>query len=113
MHKIKIDENARIIIEDLNYTLEYRVPKGDFQGKKGIGFKWQVGGYFPDLVSLAQDYVLNAPSKQKSSINTLQELRQTIKEAENKIVSLLKLKLNEKITSTEKGGSTKKMRQAR
>ena len=65
MHKIKIDDNARILIDDYNYILQYKVPKGDFRGVKGVGFKWELGGYFADLVSLAQDYVLTAPSKQK------------------------------------------------
>lgn len=92
MHKIKIDDTSRIIIDDYSYILEYKTPKGDFRGVKGVGFKWELGGYFPDLVSLAQDYVLNAPIKQKSSISTLSELVQVIKDAEKHINSLLKLK---------------------
>lgn len=92
MQKIKIDETSRITIDDHSYILEYKTPKGEFRGKQGIGFKWDIAGYFPDLVSLVQDYVINAPVKQKSSISTLSELVKVIKDAEKHINSLLKLK---------------------
>ena len=58
---IKIDDFSRIRCEEDNYVLEYKVEKGIFKGVKAVGLKWQVGGYFPTLVSLAEDWVSNAP----------------------------------------------------
>ena len=87
---VKIDENSRMICEDANYTLEYRVPKGDFQGKKGIGFKWEINGYFPTVESLLQDWVRNAPSKQNpSKIKELNDVVKCIQDAEAHIESLI------------------------
>jgi hypothetical protein len=90
MNYIKIDENARILIEDNNYTLEYKVAKGDFQGKKGIGFHWVLGGYFHTLDTLLKDYVINAPSHANpSNIKCLQDVCTCIQEAEAKIEKLI------------------------
>ena len=91
MNKVKIDKNSRVLIEDNNYTLEYRVPKGDFRGKKGVGFKWQLGGYFPTMEQLLNDWVRNAPSKQKDGqIKELKDIVDCIKNAEQHIAKLLK-----------------------
>lgn len=90
MNYIKIDENSRILIEDNNYTLEYRVAKGDFQGKKGIGFHWVLGGYFPTLDSLLKDWVTNAPSHANpSKIKCLQDVCKIIQDAEKHIENLI------------------------
>lgn len=79
-----------MLIEDNNYTLEWKVPKGDFQGKQGIGFKWDLGGYFPTLDSLLKDFVINAPSHAKpSEIKSLQDVVDCINEAEAKIEKLI------------------------
>lgn len=90
MQTIKIDENSRILIEEDNYTLEYRIPKGEFQGKKGLGFRWIIGGYFPTLDSALKDWVINAPSHQKASrIKCLQDVVKCIQEAEKHIEELI------------------------
>lgn len=89
---ISINEDSRIRIEDSNYTLEYRVkvglrPDGTESTKE---FRWIVGGYFPSLVSLANDWVSNAPARQKASISTMKELVEIIQNAEKHIASLIK-----------------------
>jgi hypothetical protein len=90
MNYIKIADNARMLIEDSNYTLEWKIPKGDFQGKKGIGFKWDLGGYFPTLDTLLKDYVINAPShSNQGEIKSLQDVVACINEAEAKIEKLI------------------------
>jgi len=89
MKTIKIDKNSRIKLDEFNYILEYRIPKGDFGEKKGIGFKWELGGYFPTLEVLAQDYVSNAPLRLKSSITTLKEVVSIIQSAEKRITKLI------------------------
>jgi len=92
MGYIKISETARMLLEDNNYTLEYKVPKGDFQGKKGIGFKWEIGGYFNSLDHLLQDWVRNAPSHQndrETALKTLQDVVDCIRSAEKHIEKLI------------------------
>jgi hypothetical protein len=92
MAYIKIDDHARMLIEDNNYILEWKVPKGDFQGKKGIGFHWILGGYFPSVDSLLKDYVINRPSHQKDGEmppRNLQEVVDCIQKAEKRIEKLI------------------------
>ena len=93
MNYIKIEEHARLLIEDNNYTLEWKVPKGEFQGKKGIGFRWELGGYFPDMASMCMDYIKNRPSHLKPSetpLRNLQEVVKCVQEAEKRIEKLIK-----------------------
>jgi hypothetical protein len=92
MGYIKIEDHARMLIEDNNYTLEWRIPKGDFQGKKGIGFTWQLGGYFQSLDALLKDYVINRPSHLKPSETAARNLNEVVKciqEAEKRIEKLI------------------------
>ena len=92
MNNIKIDENTRMLIEDNNYTLEYRVPKGEFMGKKAVGFKWVLGGYFPTLDTLLQDYIKNAPSHPNASdlpVRNLKEVVDCIQRAEKRVEELI------------------------
>jgi hypothetical protein len=89
---INIDEDSRIRIEEDSYTLEYRVkvglrPDGTKSNKE---FRWIIGGYFPTLVSLANDWVSNAPARRKASISTMKELVETIQNAEEYITNLIK-----------------------
>jgi hypothetical protein len=93
MQTIKIDENSRILLEEDNYTLEYRVKSGMTpEGKAPIKeFKWIIGGYFPTLASLATDWVSNAPSHQKDGkIQSLQDVVECIQKAEVHIEKLIK-----------------------
>jgi len=91
-HLISIDEDSRIRIEENNYTLEYRVkvglkPDGTKSDKE---FRWIVGGYFPDLVSLSIDWINNVPARRKASISTIKELAEIIQNAEKHITDLIK-----------------------
>jgi len=91
MNYIKIDEETRFKCEDNNYTLELKVPKGDFQGKKGIGFKWEINGYFASLESMLNDWVQNAPSRQKDNkMKVLKDVVKVIQDSEAHIAKLLK-----------------------
>lgn len=91
MGYVKIDENSRMLCEDNNYTLEIRKPKGDFNGTKGVGFKWEINGYFPTLESLLNDWVQNAPSRQKDGkMIVLNDVVKVIQDAEAHIAKLIK-----------------------
>ena len=87
-HRINIDKNSRLFIEDNNYTLEYRQkPKDGGEGKN-----WRVGGYFPTLESLVKDWVINAPSRSETPLRSLQEVVKCIQDAEKHREKLLKIK---------------------
>ena len=91
MKPVKIDDTTRMFVEDDNYTLEYKVPKGDFGEKKGTGFKWVLGGYFATIDQILYDYCKNAPSHQKEgSIKSLQDIVDCIREARETIKKLIK-----------------------
>lgn len=91
---IEIDEDSRIRVEENNYTLEYRVkvglkPDGTKSDKE---YRWIVGGYFPSLVALANDWVSNAPARKKDGdlpIKNMRELVECIQNAEKHITSLI------------------------
>ena len=58
--------------------------------KSAKEFKWEVGGYFPTLDTLLQDYVINTPShKNQAEIKSLQDVVDVIREAEARIVKLI------------------------
>jgi len=79
---IRLEDNAQIAIEHLNYVLQYR--------RKSKGLKtWRTVGYFPDLVSLATEYLNSAPTRSDNAITTIQELFQVIKKAEDNICNLI------------------------
>jgi len=84
---IKIDENAKIVIDDNNYTLYYRRTnsKTSVQRKQ-----WTLGGYFPTLESLLKDWVTNAPARHSQRLKTLGEVVAVIQKAERHIEKLLK-----------------------
>lgn len=92
MSYIKIDENARMLVEDNNYVLEWKVksgvrPDGTEPTKE---FKWVLGGYFPELDALLRDYVKNAPSHQnQGKIKSLQDVVDCIREAEANVTKLI------------------------
>lgn len=89
MKYIKIDDNSRFSCEDSNYILEYRIKKGDFQGKKGVGFKWDIAGYFPNIDTLLNDWVTNAPSHSEKELKTLRDVVAVIQNAETHIEKLV------------------------
>ena len=93
MNKVKIDDTTRILVEDDNYTLEYKVKSGlKPDGTKSTKeFKWVLGGYFPTIEQVLNDYVKNAPSHQKDgSIQSLQDIIDCIREARETIKKLIK-----------------------
>ena len=92
MNYIKIDENSRILLEDNNYTLEYRVKTGlKPDGTKSLKeFKWILGGYYPTLASLCTSWVENAPSHQNpDKIQSLRDIVVCLQEAEKHITKLI------------------------
>lgn len=91
LQTIPIDENSRMFIEDNNYTLQYRRTGIDPKtGKMGKGDMWVLGGYFPTMDTLLQDWVINAPAHAKQPPESLKEVCQIIKDAEKLITNLLK-----------------------
>ena len=79
---IPIDENTRIVIEPENYTLEYRRKSKD-------KITWRISGYYVDLVSLAIDYLNEAPQRADNAIGSIKKLIETIKQAEAKICKII------------------------
>lgn len=79
---IPIDNNARIVIELENYILQYR-------RKSKSQISWRTAGYFPDLVSLATEYLNNAPKRADNAIRSLEDLVDVIKQAENRICKII------------------------
>lgn len=75
---ISIDENSRIIIEPENYILQYRR-----KSKKCLAYR--TDGYFPDLVSLANEYLNTSPQHADNAIKSIDEMVAIIKEAETRI----------------------------
>ena len=86
MKYIKIDENSRMLLEDNNYTLQYRVKDSTAKDEEK---RWSVGGYFPTLDTLLQDWVINAPAHTSVPPATLQEVVQVIQKAEKHIETLI------------------------
>lgn len=82
---IPIDENARIELIPQNYVLQY---KG--KTKKGA-IAWRTDGYFPDLVSLATEYINNAPARTMQAIDDLSSLIKIVKDART-IISKIQTK---------------------
>ena len=93
MKRIKIDNTTRVLVEDNNYTLEYKTksgmnPNGDKPTKE---FKWVLGGYFPTIEQVLNDYCKSSPSHQKDGeIQSLQDIIDCIKKAEETIKKLIK-----------------------
>lgn len=88
---IEIDENTRIVIEPLNYVLQYR-------RKSKSEISWRVAGYFPDLMSSCLDYLKNAPQRSDNAINSINGIVVAIQNAETRICELI---INKKCKSDE------------
>jgi len=81
---IKIDDKARIKITPMNYILQYWELTKPKNGKEGKS-QWITGGYFPNMVSCATEYILNAPNASSEAIDDLEGVIKAIKEAELRI----------------------------
>lgn len=79
---IPLEDNARIVIEPENYILEYRRKSKD-------KITWRIGGYYSNLVSLATEYLNAAPQRADNAINSIEELIQTIQQAEARICKII------------------------
>lgn len=83
---IQLDENSKMEVEDNNYILYYRRKKTD---AKIEGKKWVVGGYFPTLDTLLQDWVINAPAHSGTVLTSLKQVVEIIQRAEKHIEQLI------------------------
>ena len=86
---IKIDNNSRIEIIPDNYALQHLIKTKPKNGKKG-SFKWITDGYFPNLVSLATEYLNNAPNATSEATGDIKSLIEVIKGAEKRIKRAIK-----------------------
>jgi len=86
---IKIDDTTRIEVIPDNYVLQHLIKTKPKNGKKG-SFKWITDGYFPNLVSLATEYINNAPNATSEAIGDIEKLIKVIKTAEAKITKAIK-----------------------
>ena len=75
------------MIEDNNYTLQYRVKNSKAKTERK---HWAVGGYFATLEHLLKDWVTNAPARTERPLATLQEVVKCIQKAEDHIDKLIK-----------------------
>ena len=87
---IKIDETSRIEIDSNNYILQYYYKKEVQDPKKVVKSKWHTDGYFPNLVSLATEYLNNAPRYHSEATEDIKKLIEVIKTAEAKITKAIK-----------------------
>lgn len=80
---IKIDEEYRIETDTENYILKRK----GFNKKKQITV-WRLVGYFPDLVSLCEEYINVSPRGGTKATGDVKDLIKAIKQAENTIKNL-------------------------
>ncbi len=84
-HIIPIDENTRILVEPLNFILQYRrISK--------TKISWRTDGYFSDITSLITEYINMSPQRADNAIMSLEELTATIREAEAKLSHIIRSK---------------------
>ncbi len=82
-HIIPIDENTRILVEPLNFTLQYRrISK--------TKISWRTDGYFSDMTSLITEYINMSPQRADNAIMSLEELTATLREAEAKLSHIIR-----------------------
>lgn len=79
---IQIDENSRIKIEPLNWMLQQRRVS---KGKEA----WRTTGYYPDLISLVDDYINDSPANAEHAITTFKELADVIQNTINKLEDVI------------------------
>lgn len=90
---IPISENERIKIEPLNWIIQRR----RISKRKEA---WRSEEFYPDAASLVSDYLNKAPARAERAIASLEELIQTIKQAE--------IKIREVIINYQKNGRDKR-----
>jgi len=73
---IPIDENTRIRVIANNFMLQYR------KKSRNNKIAWHTDGYYPGLMYLSEEYLNSAPYRATHSINSIEELIETIKKAE-------------------------------
>ena len=76
---ITVDENARIKIIAENFMLQYKIKTRDKQ------IKWHTNGFFPDLKSLAKEYINNAPHRTIQATKNFEKLTEVIETAESNL----------------------------
>jgi len=77
-HIIPIDENTRILVEPLNFTLQYRrISK--------TKISWRTDGYFSDMTSLTAEYINMSPQRADNAIMSLEELTAIIQRAKEEL----------------------------
>lgn len=50
---------------------------------------WVIGGYFPTIDTLLQDWVINAPAHSDKPLQSLQDVVDVIRKAEKHITTLI------------------------
>ena len=73
---ITINENARIKIIAENFILQYKIKT------RNKRIAWHTDGFFPDLVSLSEEYLNNAPYRAIQATEDFKKLIEVIKTAE-------------------------------
>jgi len=76
---ITIDENARIKIIPDNYMLQYKIKT------RNKRIAWHTDGFFPDLISVAEEYLNNAPYRAIQTTEDFKKLIEVIKTAESNL----------------------------
>jgi len=76
---ITIDENARIKIIPDNYMLQYKIKT------RNKRIAWHTDGFFPDLISVAEEYLNNAPYRTIQATEDFEKLKEVIKTAESNL----------------------------
>ena len=81
-HIIPIDEHAQILVEPLNFTLQYRrISK--------TKISWRTDGYFSDMTSLIAEYIKTSPQRADNAIMSLEKLTATLRKAEAKLSHII------------------------
>ena len=76
---IAIDENARIKIISENFMLQYKIKT------RNKRIAWHTDGFFPDLMSLSEEYLNNAPYRAIQTTEDFKKLIEVIKTAESNL----------------------------
>jgi len=81
---IPIGENAQIKIISQDYMLQY---KTENRNKR---IAWKTDGHFPDLMSLSEYYLNNAPYRAIQATEDFEKLKEVIKTAEANLREAIK-----------------------
>ena len=81
---ITIDKNARIKIIAENFMLQYKIKT------RNKRIAWHTNGFFPDLISVAEEYLNNAPYQAIQTTEDFKKLIEVIKTAESNLRKAIK-----------------------